>query len=79
MKPTQGHLLYTRKDTDFDLTGSLSVNSPVYLLARLSYYNLRPNLRPTTLFSRSGKIILAKLYLLKCLGCILGRRLGHRL
>ena len=44
-----------------------------------SEVNLRPNLRPTTLFSRSGKIILAKLYLLKWLGCILGRRLGHRL
>ena len=46
-------------------------------LAKLSYFNLRPNLRPTTLFSRSGKVISAKVYLLKWLGCSLGRRLGH--
>ena len=49
------------------------------LLARLSYYNLRPNLRPTILFSRSGKVISAKTYFLKWLGCSLGHRLGHKL
>ena len=38
-------------------------------IARLSYYNLRPNLRLTTLFNRSGNIILVKTYLLKWLGC----------
>ena len=43
------------------------------VLARLSYFNLRP----TTLFSRSGKVISAKVYLLKWLGCSLGRNLGR--
>ena len=33
----------------------------------------------TTLSSRSGKVILAKAYLLKWLGCSLGHRLGRRL
>ena len=36
-------------------------------------------IRPTTLFSRSGNNILAKMHLLKWLGCSLGRRLGRRL
>ena len=48
---------------------------------RLSYYNLRTNLRLKTLFSRSGKLTLARTYLLKWLGrkVGLGRRLGRLL
>ena len=40
-----------------------------------NYDGQQPNQRPRTLFSRSGKVILAKEYFLKCLGCSLGRRL----
>ena len=55
-------------------------------LARLSYYNLlRPNLRPTIqsttydLVQSLWKYILVNTYLLKWLGCSLGRRLVRKL
>ena len=51
-----------------------------FKLIHSQFYISEVKLRqPTTLFNRSGNIILVKTYLLKWLGCSLGHRLGRKL
>ena len=63
--------------TYFVLKGLRNFMCTQKMLFRRLYNREVKLLRPATLFSRSGKNTLAKMHLLKWLGCSLGRRLGN--